>query len=45
MVYWDEDSILDQIYEYQIFPAFYYDDKKNLRVTEENACMHFRIML
>ena len=26
MVYRDEDSILDQIYENQIFSAFYYED-------------------
>ena len=28
MVYRDEDSILDQIYEKQIFSAFYYEDLK-----------------
>ena len=28
MAYRDEDSILDQVYEKQIFSAFYYEDLK-----------------
>ena len=32
-----EDSILDQIYEKQIFSDFYYEDFKFLELIEENA--------
>ena len=31
MAFRDEDSILDQIYEKQIFPAFYQNSKSDLR--------------
>ena len=37
MVYRDEDSILDQIYEKYIILAFFYEDYFFLRVIEENA--------
>ena len=37
MVNRNEDSILDQIYEKQIFSGFYYADLEFLRVIEEIA--------
>ena len=40
-MYRDEDSILDQIYQMQIFSDFYFEDLKYvLGVIEENA--HFK---
>ena len=37
MAYRDEDSILDQMYQKQIFSNFNYEDSEVLKVIEENA--------